>query len=351
MDAVREIKLSPKGKIVTLSIIAVLGLVFLFAVRHILTPFLWALMAAYILNPLVDWLKIRTRLRRGVVVLLIYLVMGALLAFGLSHLIPFLASEIQDLRMSYPQIIRSLQERIMEEELLASLGLMIDAPTVTAAITQALGRIPQNALNIVTFTLALLVNVFVFLVVTFYLLLDSPKIVSGMFGLIPEGYRAEFVALSGKINKVLNAYIRGLLFLIVLMSTVTWIFISPILHLRYALVISLATGILEIIPIVGPVTAGAIAALVAFVQPNVFGWSNWAFTLAVVAVYFVLRHAEDYLVIPNILGRAVRIHPLIVIFAVVAGALLGGVTGMFMAIPVVAVLRVLIEYLYNKLRE
>src|SRR5439155_993953 len=92
-----------------------------------------------------------------------------------------------------------------------------------------------------------------------------------------------------------------------------------ILGIPYSVLLGIMTGVLETIPFVGPITAGAIACLVALGHPNPFGWSQIAYVAVVAIMYTVLRHAEDYLVIPAVIGRAVRLHPAIVIFALLSG--------------------------------
>jgi len=111
------------------------------------------------------------------------------------------------------------------------------------------------------------------------------------------------------------------------------------------------TGVLETIPFVGPITAGAIACLVALGHPNPFGWEQVAYVAVVALMYTVLRHAEDYLVIPTVIGRAVRLHPAIVIFALLSGGAVFGLLGIVLAVPVAATLRLVLIYVRAKLRD
>jgi predicted PurR-regulated permease PerM len=149
---------------------------------------------------------------------------------------------------------------------------------------------------------------------------------------------------------MLGRYIRGQLILVVLMSTVTTIGLT-ILGVPYSVLLGVLTGILETIPFVGPITAGAIACLVALGHPNPFGWSQVAYVAVVAVMYTVLRHAEDYLVIPAIIGRAVRLHPAIVIFSLLSGGALFGLLGIVLAVPVAATMRLVLIYVGAKLRD
>lgn len=345
-----EVRLAYRTKLIIVAIIVFLFLVLAVVVRSILPPFIWAGIAAYLLNPIVNLISRRARLPRVAVLAGLYVVFGAGAVLALVNLVPFIIRELGDFRSSVPLIVASIEESILGAQRLEFLGIVLDPQNISSSIMRSLGAIPfGGALRIVQETATFVGEVIIFLVVTFYLVLDAKRIRCSFFNLFPTEYRPEAMALMGRINRVLGAYLRGQIFLIVLMTVATYIFLGLILKVRFALLLSVLTGFLEIIPFIGPFTAGGIATSVALFQPNEFGWTNASFALAVVAVYFVLRHAEDYLVIPNVIGRIVRLHPVIVIFSVLAGVVLGGIMGMLLAVPVAATAKVILEYVYAKL--
>jgi predicted PurR-regulated permease PerM len=140
------------------------------------------------------------------------------------------------------------------------------------------------------------------------------------------------------------------MFLIGVMSTATFIGLS-ILQVPFVLLLAIMTGVLEVIPIVGPITAGAIACLVALGHPAPWGLSQIAYVVVVAVMYTVLRHAEDYFVIPLVIGRIVRLHPAVVIFSLLTGGALYGLLGVLVAVPVAATLRLVLIYVGAKLRD
>jgi hypothetical protein len=151
------------------------------------------------------------------------------------------------------------------------------------------------------------------------------------------------------INTTLGAYIRGQALLVVIMSTASYIALR-ILEVDYALVVAISTGFLELIPIVGPWSAGAIAVSVGLFQDTTpFGWSNLTLAVAIGLVYFTLRQMEDVFVIPLLIGRIVHLHPLLVIFVVVVGTTLGGILGLLLAVPLAAVTKIIATYFYGKI--
>ncbi|MFN3372338.1 MAG: AI-2E family transporter, partial [Chloroflexus sp.] len=143
----------------------------------------------------------------------------------------------------------------------------------------------------------------------------------------------------------------GQLILIVIMSVLLYIPLS-ILQVPYALVIAVASGVLEILPIIGPWSAAGIAMTVALFQPvTPFGLSNVTLAVLLGMIYFVFRQIEDHFIIPNVMGPLVRLHPGVVIFAILAGGALAGAFGLFISIPIAATIRILLSYIYRKLTD
>jgi len=137
---------------------------------------------------------------------------------------------------------------------------------------------------------------------------------------------------------MLSRYVRGQLLLIVIMSTIAYSFLHYAIGMKYALVIAIASGFLEIIPVLGPIAATTIATLVGFAQ---FDLTK---ALIIIAFYTGARWLEDYLIIPRVIGHAVELHPLVVIFAVLCGEVMAGALGMLIAIPVAASIKILLDF-------
>ena len=196
-----------------------------------------------------------------------------------------------------------------------------------------------------------LVLLLIYLVVTFYLILDSGKYIILLKRIIPIPYRQEIFDLLENINITLGAYIRAQVVLIFMMSLASLIALS-VLRVKYAFILSLTTGLLEVIPIAGPIIATTIAAMVALFQVGTpFGLSNLQLALIVILTYFILRQLEDYFVIPNVVSQFVKVHPVAAIFALLVGGSVAGVLGLFLAIPTAAIVIVFSGYLYKKLTE
>jgi predicted PurR-regulated permease PerM len=168
--------------------------------------------------------------------------------------------------------------------------------------------------------------------------------------MVPPASRQELLPLGEQVSILLSRYVRGQLLLVVIMSTATTIGLT-VFGVPFSLLLGLVTGVLEVIPIIGPITAGAVACLVALGNPNPFGWSQLVYVGAIALMYTVLRHAEDYFVIPLVIGRIVRLHPAVVIFALLSGGAVFGLIGVVLAVPVAATLRLVLIYVSAKLRD
>jgi len=348
------LRFSPKAKIVTVAIIAGAMALFLFTIRDILGPFVWAAIVAYIFNPLVTTISRKARIHRIWSTALLYAVGAGVVFLAISYVAPPLRRETHQLQRDLPSLISGLMEYLLGGDPIHVFGYWIDSRMVAAELAGSLQRIAEyvggHAVPVVFGAIGFITKLLMFLFVNFYLLLEADEIGAWVQRAIPSVARGEIVALGASIDHLLGRWVRGQLMLVVIMSSATWIALT-ILGVRYAIILALLAGILEVFPIVGPVLAGATACVVALFQPNPFGWSSLSYVVVIAAVYTVLRYAEDYFVIPNVIGRIVEFHPLVVFFALFAGGSIAGILGMFIAVPALAVLRIILVYLYGKIVE
>lgn len=321
-------------------VVALAAAVFVYVVRGVLAPFVIATMLAYIAVPGVEWLCRRLRLRRVLIVLALYLLLLGTAGVAIAVLEPALVRETRDLAQNTPAILESLFVQVMGSHSVEVLGVRVEARPLAdrllAAGREALGR-PTEALHMAELALRGVLDIFLVLIVTFYLLLDWERVVAFGFRLVPAARRERVGAVAGRIHTILGRYIRGQLWLVALMATVTWVALAFGFHLKYALAIALLTGVLEVIPYVGPVAAAAIAASVAVSQ----GGGQMA--IGVIVFYTIARQVEDQIVMPLVVGRAVHLHPVVTLFAVVCGGAVGGVLGMLLAVPTAAALAVILD--------
>jgi len=346
----KGLKLSKQAKTI---IWILFGLVIYFIFKYvgqILYPFIWAMITAYLFAPLIYRLETKTKLPRAIWILLVYLIVGFFIYWGLSVLIPIINTQLVELTSAPTQTGTGMLSRLYQAGKGTFLGFEINYRDMIAQMqVWVRSEAPTLALPVLLGTIERFLLFFLYLVFTFYILLDGEKYIILLLMLIPLKYRKEVTVVARDINRTLGAYIRGLVVLIFLMGFDAWIFLA-ILKVDYALLLAVATGFLEIIPLIGPIVATVLVVLVALYQPTVaYGLTNVSLAAILIIIYFVLRQIEDYLIIPNVVGRFIHVHPIIVIFSIMIGAKVAGVLGVFLALPAAAVLKILFYYFYPKL--
>lgn len=311
---------------------------FLYQIREIFPPFIVGAIFAYLLLPLVKYVSHQTRLPMVFSVLIIYLLIGGTMV-GLGWFFgPLVVDQLNNLinqrkELSYNLVSQvstsfgwELDVQKTSEELLLNIENNIGTPGELVHIG---GILSKSAL-------ALLVCV----VSSIYLIVDSNRVGQFFLRFIPAERRAMVTDLTQRTNVMLSKYVRGQLMLITIMSVVAWIFLHFIFKLKYALVIAIASGFLEIIPVLGPIMATGIATIVGVAQ------NGMGVAIGIIVCYTLARWTEDYVIIPKIIGHAVELHPLVVIFAVLCGEVMAGALGMLIAIPVAACVKLILDFFY-----
>jgi len=352
MNALTAPRWSPTLKRVVVAVLVV-GLLFvIYRAGDIVRPFLWAAILGYILLPVVRAFENRLTNHRGAAAAIVFIAVLLLLAGGVRFLAPLAVEQGQTFQRSLPTLIANAQNTLAET--LDQMGAEDLVPIVFGPISTAPLEVSRNvailALPFIVGFSHFLLEFLVFLIATFFFLRDWPRLINWSKRLVPPASRHELLPLGAQVSILLSRYVRGQLLLVAIMSTATIIGLT-VFGVPFSLLLGLLTGVLEVIPIIGPITAGAIACLVALGNPNPFGWSQLAYVGAIAIMYTVLRHAEDYFVIPLVIGRIVRLHPALVIFSLLAGGAVFGLIGVVLAVPVAATLRLVLIYVSAKLRD
>jgi len=323
--------------------LVVAAVVVLWLARDVLGPFIVAAVVAYAFSPLVSAAERRTRWPRTVVVGIGYGIAVAILALVAYLLAGRIAREIALLAASGPDSLAMLLRQVIGRDAIDVGGQQIPVADIAREIQARIGGLlssPGDAAHLAGEVGSIGLEVILALIVTFYFLVDGEMLRDRSIALLPPTHRGRTVAVMGRIHEVLGKWIRGQLLLIVLVAAVVYVALGPVLHLPYALGIAILTGVLEIIPLIGPLIATAVAGVDAFAR----GGTELA--AVVVVLYFVIRQVEDQVVMPVVIGRAVHLHPVITIFAVLVGLSVYGVLGGLLGVPIAAAVNVVFRELY-----
>jgi len=314
-------------------------------------PFILAAGFAYIFNPVVRIISKKTRLSRFWSVIVLYqvlLVFISLVVFWTAKQIlketNQVAKDVSGLASYSQDTIESLPEWTIAGKSFGFQTLAVNSLNtfVTAAI-----EIQNSLFPILTGAVEFVVKLLLFIIASFYFLKDWPSIFEKLLKAFSPKVRAELKDLIFKINTAMGGYLRAQVVLIVLMGSISTIALS-ILGVKYALTLGILTGFLELIPFIGPISATALVAGVAFFTgDNNLGLTPAMLAFSIILIYFVLRQLEDYFVIPQLLGRMTKLHPLLVLFSIIVGGSLAGPIGFVFGVPVAATVRILLEYLWK----
>ncbi|MBR0568500.1 AI-2E family transporter [Azoarcus sp. L1K30] len=319
--------------------LALIGL--FWVLSPILAPFVVAAVFAYICDPAVNWLVGR-RMPRAAAVLLVIVGLGLILVTLTLILMPMLYREAVTLLRRLPDLIELFNLRI-SPLLQARLGvdLQLDSAQLREWMTQhwesaqdlvpiVLGHLKTGGMAVV----GVLANLFLVPVVMFYLLQEWPRIVNGLQHVVPRPWIARTMHVIGDVDSVLSEFLRGqlsvMLLLAVYYSLGLWL-----AGLKFALPVGVITGLLVFIPYVG-FGGGLILAIVAALLQG----GGWSPLIGVAVVYGLGQLLESFLLTPYLVGERIGLHPLAVIFALMAFGQLFGFVGILVALPVSAALLV-----------
>lgn len=315
-------------------------LFFLYRVRTVLTPFLFAILLAYILYPLVVAVESRGA-SRVAAIFLVYAFCGVALGIVFYLTLPNLLRELEEMARKLPHQAVQLEELGQD-----AVGIFrrVELPTtiqeavdnLLARVQQALERLAGRVMQILLDLFANIVSLLISPVLAFYLLRDHQAMRERALRYVPARYRGDAQYVLREVNVALNGFFRGQLWICLFVGLFIYGGLA-LLKIPYALFIGLLAGLFDIIPYFGPVLGFLPAAALALSQsPLTVLW--------VLLLFIAANQIENSLISPWLIGDRVGLHPLVVIFAVLVGGYLMGILGLLIAVPVAAIGRVLLDF-------
>lgn len=334
--------------VVCLSLIALVW--FVFAAQELLRPLLLAAFLAYVINPAIELVDARTRIKRRWAVLLVYLLTIVLLVAVAAIAIPLIPRQAAVFAAELARVAEGLQGVLQRPIVVMGFAIPVGSwlaqlPTISAEAT------PDVLLNVLQATTSNLGWLLVVLVTTYYLLLDWHNLRDWLLGLIPAGRRPSVQRLYAEIAIVWRLYLHGQLRLMFFVGLLTGLSMAAI-GLPGALVIGFLAGLLDVILSVGPTLVTALAAIVAyFTGSTVLPVSNFWFAVIVVGINAVIQGIENVWLRPRIMGTTLKLHPAIVFVAIIGSLALAGVLTALVIIPVLSSLAIIGRYVYCRLLD
>lgn len=325
---------------------------FVYLLHGIMMPFITALIVAYLLNPLVYKLQ-QHRIRRSIGSSLLIITFFISFGSALFVAIPFLKNELLKLAVRMPGYINSFKGFV--DPYIAHIQNSFQVKELMnfdTTVSNYLGDMVSWILNLTagffsnTLALANLISLIILTpVISFYLLRDWPKFISTLDGLLPYRQAPRIRHLILQINNILAGYLRGQA-LVCLSLAIYYMIGLSLVGLDFSLTVGLITGILAFIPYFGylvGVTAGISIAVGQFTE--------WYSVWLVAGVFVNGQILETYYLLPKLVGDRIGLHPIWIIFALLAGGLLFGFNGVLFAMPVAAMSGVLVRFVVHEYRR
>ncbi len=335
----------------------------LWAAQNVLWPYILGLALAYILAPVVTWLerfwrwvgkhrrlRFFGRIARALAIVFTYLLLAAILVGFFSLVSPLVIQQGKALwaeRETVLVYLSGLTDSVIEQYQLLPPQVQMQIEQTLGRFGDMVGKIVEQALQgtavAFSYTVSLVLAIFIVPFWTFYLLLDSQRLGNAVLDSIPGQIREDVLKIVALVDSAVGAYLRGQLLLGLIIGVITTIALS-LMGVRFSLVLGLVAGVFELIPNIGPLLGGIPSVLVALTQNP---------TLALFTAIFVvgIQQVENLFLTPRVLGRSVKLHPVLVMVVLVVGSEIGGLVGLFLAPVVTAVLRDVFRYLYYRMSD
>ncbi len=310
----------------------------------ILGPFLFSALLAYLGDPIADILE--KRMSRTWAVVTVYIGILLILVLTVLVFIPLISEQLGRLLAQLPSAIEFVHEKLvpfLQERFSYNPGTTKDV--ILSTLKNHLKDLPTLANKLLTwlgggssYLFALLANIFLVPVVTFYLLRDWDILMAKIHALVPRKQEAMVLTLASESNDMLAAFLRGQFAVMNALGLIYAIGLS-IIGLDGAIVIGFVAGWLSFVPYLGLVIGLGVATVMAYFQ-----FADIWHPVAVIVVFVIAQALEGSVLTPRFVGERIGLHPVAVIFAILAGGQLAGFAGVLLALPVSAVLNVLISH-------
>jgi len=321
--------------------VVILLVIFLYLIRDVIVIFIFALIVASAIAPAVDLLE-KIKIPRVLGALIVYIIVIGVLAFLISLIIAPMIGDIKNLSSNFPEYVEKLSSQFKTfQRAFSKYGSVIDQ--FQRFLIKIQERLQEAGDGVFSRIINIFGGIFSFLlalVISFYLSVQKKGVQRILGSISPFNHRDYILDLWERAQRKLGRWLQGQLFLGIIVGVLVYLGLY-FLKIKYALLLAILAGILEIFPYIGPVLAAIPAIILGFLQAPIMG-------LWVLILYVVVQQLENYLIVPLVIGKVVGLNPIIVIMALLIGAKLGGIPGMILAVPLTAVLAEFVKDVVKK---
>lgn len=341
------------ARILFFSFIGIIILAALWFYSFIFTHLITSVLFAYMLNPIIILLE-RHHVPRSIAISIVYIVIVGLLVLGLYYLAPVFVKQVTGVSEAIEQLLTQQDGQSMGLPAVAEFKDWIDSIHANYGLNlqpvmDDMDRYLRNLPDRITSFLFSLGSIFSFLitipVIGFLLLKDQDRIKRYVLAWIPNRYFELIILLMEKIDFIIGTYLRALLIEILIVSALA-AFTLNLLGVEYALIIGIIAGFANAIPYFGPFLGLLFASASVLLMGDSF-----QLILYVSGGMTMVQVIDNYFVYPFVMGKNTEMHPLVIMLTVIAAGYSFGIMGMFLSVPVVFLIRGIVQVLYKSLRE
>lgn len=292
----------------------------IFLIREVIILLFIAIIFMSALSPIVTYLE-RFKVPRALSIASTYIVVVGTLVGLISLMVTPLVDQTVTLAQSLPQTISHIFPQINQ-----------------TVIQEQAASLSKNAFSIGLVVINNFIALISVAVLAFYLLMDRGKLDKVVTQFFPQ-YETRITSISKRIEDKLGSWVRGQVALSVIIGSLSYLALL-ILNIPNALPLAIFAGMMEVVPVIGPIVSAVPAVLIAYSISPVLA-------LFVVLAYFIIQQLENHLVVPQVMKKAVGLNPLIVILAVAIGGKLLGILGALLAVPITVVVQIIIEEVFR----
>lgn len=336
-----------ENRIVEISSATILRVIFwllffwvLYLLSDVLLILLISLIIASAIDPIASWLS-RFRIPRILSVILIYLFAAGIISLIFYQIVPVFYNEILDLVQNFPYYYEKVNKFFNQFYFASNLSQQIQIPELSniRELEQKIAILSGGFFNILANIFGGVISVFVIIVISFWLSIQEHGIENLLRGITPAAHETYILHLWSRVKKKIGLWLQGQILLSILVGLLVF-FGLTILGVNYALVLAVLAGIMELLPVVGPIIASLPAILIAFLSSPILGFLT-------LGLYFVIQRLENDIFVPLVLNKIIGISPILIIIALLIGAKLGGILGMLISVPAATI----ITEIYNDFVE
>lgn len=321
----RKIEISHRTIIFT--VLFLLSLWFLYFIRDIIVTLLISYLLMAILNPLVNRLS-KWKIPRFLAIFLTYILIFGIFGFSISKLIPPLVEQTTNFVNNIPSYISNLK-----------LNYLINLNIIDSFVSQ-IGSLPSQAVKVGVSVFSNVVSILSVLVLTFYFILYRNKLNDQLAYIFGEEKKNKVGKIIDEIEVKLGNWARGELILMIFVGFLTYLGLL-LLRIPFALPLAIISGILEIVPVLGPNIAAIPVILIGLTISPLMA-------LAVAALCFLVQQIENYLLAPKVIEKSVGVNPIITLISLTIGYRLMGVIGMLLSVPLYLTVEILLKAYFKE---